>query len=47
MSNLTTVYKKNGKSLEINDNSLKFIGKLGLSLEEPKAAEKKAEKKSK
>lgn len=51
---LTTVYKKNGKMLKVNDNSLKFIGELGLSKDKPKTeadikakAEEEAAKKAK
>ena len=39
-ANLTTVYKKNGRSMEVNDDMLPHLESLGLSRKEPKAEKK-------
>lgn len=41
MSKLITVYKKNGKSMEVNENHLPFLAELNLTTKKPKAKEKK------
>lgn len=43
---LTTVYKANGSTMEVNDHMLPILGKLNLSIENPvKSVKKKKVKK--
>ena len=44
---MNTVYKNNGKSLEVNDNALPHLESLGLTLDKPVKAKKPISKKAK